>query len=70
MNDHTIGIDISKAHLDAYRLHDRRSERFSNDTSSLSDLSVRREGKSQVRQAARTVVYSASISGNHTRSES
>ena len=38
MNDHTIGIDISKAHLDAYRLRDRRSERFRNDAAGFREL--------------------------------
>ena len=31
MTDHSIGIDISKDHLDAYRLIDGQSRRFAND---------------------------------------
>ena len=31
MKQHTVGIDISKAHLDAHRLADGRSARFDND---------------------------------------
>ena len=28
MADHTIGVDISKSHLDAFRLEDRAAQRF------------------------------------------
>jgi len=31
MNDHTIGVDISKAHLDAFRSRDGSERRFTND---------------------------------------
>ena len=31
MKQHTVGVDISKAHLDAHRLVDGRSARFDND---------------------------------------
>lgn len=31
MTDYTIGVDISKEHLDVYRLRDGASQRFSND---------------------------------------
>lgn len=30
MADHTIGVDISKSHLDAFRLEDRAAQRFEN----------------------------------------
>jgi transposase len=31
MNNHTIGVDVSKDHLDAYRLTDGATRRFAND---------------------------------------
>ena len=31
MKQHTVGIDISKAHLDAHRLADGHSAQFDND---------------------------------------
>jgi transposase len=30
MTDHTIGVDISKSHLDVFRLEDRSAQRFEN----------------------------------------
>ena len=30
MTDHTIGVDISKSHLDVFRLEDRTAQRFDN----------------------------------------
>ena len=30
MTEHTIGIDISKSHLDVYRLEDGTAQRFEN----------------------------------------
>lgn len=38
MNKHTIGIDISKAHLDAYRLTDGAERRFINDVEGFKAL--------------------------------
>ena len=30
MTDYTIGVDISKSHLDAFRLEDQAAQRFGN----------------------------------------
>ena len=38
MKQHTVGIDISKAHLDAYRLADGESGRFDNDLAGIQAL--------------------------------
>ena len=38
MKQHTVGIDISKAHLDAYRLADGESGRFDNDLAGIEAL--------------------------------
>lgn len=38
MTEHTIGIDISKSHLDAFRLEDRAAERFENSPHGLRAL--------------------------------
>jgi len=38
MTEHTIGIDISKSHLDAFRLEDRAAERFENSPRGLRAL--------------------------------
>ena len=38
MKQHTVGIDISKAHLDAYRLADGESGQFDNDLAGIQAL--------------------------------
>ncbi len=40
MNDHSIGIDISKSHLDAHRLGDGAAARFSNSPKGFRDLAT------------------------------
>ncbi|TQE92699.1 MAG: IS110 family transposase [Spiribacter salinus] len=39
MTDHTIGVDISKSHLDAFRLEDRAAQRFENSAAGFRALS-------------------------------
>jgi len=40
MNDHSIGIDISKSHLDVHRLGDGATARFCNSTKGFRDLAA------------------------------
>jgi len=39
MTDHTIGVDISKSHLDAFRLEDGAAQRFENSAAGFRALS-------------------------------
>jgi transposase len=39
MTDHTIGVDISKSHLDAFRLEDGAAQRFENSVAGFRALS-------------------------------
>lgn len=38
MTEHTIGVDISKAHLDVFRLEDQAAQRFENSAAGFRDL--------------------------------
>ena len=39
MTDHTIGVDISKSHLDVFRLEDGAAQRFENSAAGFRALS-------------------------------
>ncbi|MDX2485109.1 MAG: hypothetical protein QNK42_15770 [Pseudodonghicola sp.] len=39
MTDHTIGVDISKSHLDVFRLEDGAAQRFENSAAGYRALS-------------------------------
>jgi transposase len=47
MTDHNIGIDISKSHLDVFRLEDGATQRFDNSSAGFRAL-VRWLGQSMV----------------------
>ena len=38
MTDHTIGVDISKSHLDVFRLEDGAAQRFDNSAAGFRSL--------------------------------